>query len=349
MDVDLGALVDNARTLARVAGAPLLPVVKADGYGLGAVAVAKALEAVDPWGFGVATVGEGAELRAAGITRRLLVFAPADSRGFDPYLRHRLTPVFDQPAALRAWLARGGGPFHLEVDTGMARTGVRPDDLGAWSSLLDTPAFEGCFTQFHSADRDDRATAGQWDRLTRAVQGFPRRPAVVHAANSAAALRGPTYAGDLIRPGLFLYGGAPGPGLAAGRPVARVRARVLSVRRLAAGDTVSYGATWAASRPTTIATLGIGYADGVRRALSKSPEAHVLLNGERHRIAGLVTMDFTMVDVGDAGVAPGDVATLLGGADGMDITLSALAGWCDESQYAVLTGLGRRLPRVPIR
>jgi len=348
VEVDLGALVENARTIARVSGAPLLPVIKADAYGLGAVGAARALEALDPWGYAVATVEEGAELREAGIDRRVLVFAPAQISWFADYARHRLTPVFDDLPALRAWRAQGGGAFHLEVDTGMSRTGVRPDVLDAWREVLDTPSFEGCFTQFHSADRDLDATTAQWTRLTEVVRGLPRRPAVVHAANSAAALRGTAFAGDLVRPGLFLYGGAPGTGLPEGKPVARVEARVVSVRRVAAGDGVSYGATWHAPRATTIATLGIGYADGVRRALARSSDAHVLLNGARHPYAGAVTMDLTMIDVGDAPVARGDVATLLGGDGARMITLAQVGAWCEESQYVVLTALGRRLPRVPV-
>ena len=348
MDVDLGALVENARTLARLTGVPLLPVVKADAYGLGAVAAARALEAVDPWGFCVATVEEGAALRAAGIARPLLVFAPAQPAWFAAYEQHRLTPVFDHLPALRDWRSRGERAFHVEIDTGMSRTGVRPDALGAWRETLDTPSFEGCFTQFHSAHRDLDATTAQWELLTRAVQGLARRPTLVHAANSAGALRGRAFAADAIRPGIFLYGGGPGAELPQGKPVVRVQAQVLSVRRIAAGDTVGYGATWRASRATTIATLGIGYADGVRRSIVRSPDAHVLLNGARYPYAGVVTMDLIMIDVGDAEVALGDVATLLGGDGGEVITLPQLAAWASESQYVVLTGLGPRLPRRPV-
>lgn len=341
-------MVENARAIARVSGAPLIPVVKADAYGLGAVGAAKALEVLDPWGYAVATVEEGAELRGAGIDRRLLVFAPAGSPSFAEYERHRLTPVFDHLPALREWRARGDAAFHLEIDTGMSRTGVRPETLSEWRDLLDTPSFEGCFTQFHSAHKDVGATAAQWEQLAQAVGRLLRRPPVVHAANSAGALRGRSFAGDAVRPGLFLYGGAPGAGLPEGKPVACVRARVLSTRRIAAGDSVSYGATWRAARATTIATLGIGYADGVRRSLSRSREAHVLLNGARHAYAGTITMDLTMIDVGDAGVERGDVATLLGGDGAEVITLGQMAAWCEESQYAILTGLGRRLARVPV-
>ncbi|HWZ27418.1 MAG TPA: alanine racemase [Gemmatimonadales bacterium] len=348
LSVDLRALLENARTVARVAGAPLLPMIKADGYGLGAGAVARALEVLDPWGFGVASIEEGAQLRQEGLGRwRLMVFSPAQPQWFPAYQRYHLTPVFDDAEALREWLRRDGGPFHLEIDTGMSRTGVRLESLPAWTEVLDTPAFEGCFTQFHSADRDERATLAQWEELGRAVQGLRRRPSLVHASNSAGALRGKAFAGDLVRPGLFLYGGLPGEGFPVPRPVAHVRAQVLSVRRVAAGDTVSYGATWTAARATTIATLGIGYADGVRPALSRARDAFVLLNGRSYPCVGAVTMDLIMIDVGDDAVERGQVATLLGSDGERFITLAQFAEWSDESQYAILTGLSRRLVRTP--
>src|SRR5207245_7205371 len=130
VEVDLAAIVDNARTVARSAGTRLLPMVKANGYGVGAVAVSKALEAVDPWGYGVATIEEGAELRAAGIARPVLVFMPARPDLFDAYQAHGLTPALGDRASIHAWIARGaggagGGAFHLEIDKGMRRSGVR--------------------------------------------------------------------------------------------------------------------------------------------------------------------------------------------------------------------------------
>jgi alanine racemase len=348
VNVDHGALLENARTVARVAGVPLLPMIKAGGYGVGATHVMHALQGLDPWGYGVASIEEGAELRDLGWKRwRLVVFSPAQPQWFPAYEHHRLTPVFDNADALRKWLGRNGGPFHLEIDTGMSRTGVRPEALSEWMELLDTPSFEGCFTQFHSADRDEPATAKQWEKLTQAVESMRRRPALVHASNSAGALRGKKFAGDLIRPGLFLYGGAPGDGLPEGRPVAHVHAQVLSVRRIAAGDTVSYGATWMAPRATTVATLGIGYADGVRRAISRARDAFVLLNGKHYPYVGVITMDLIMIDVGDDPVERGEVATLLGGSGEQCITLRQYAEWSEESQYAILTGLGRRLNRMP--
>ncbi len=346
VEVDLAAVVENARTVARVAGTRLLPVVKANAYGVGAVAVSKALEALDPWGYGVATVEEGAELRAAGITRPVLVLMPAQPSWFSEFDRSRLTPVLGDALAISEWTARGERPFHLEIDTGMGRSGVRWDEIDAIREAADTPYLEGCYTQFHSADRRDGSSEQQLERFERAVARLARRPALLHVANSAAALRDRRFAFDLVRPGVFLYGGSPGEGFPEPQPVVSIRARVLAVRRVAAGESVSYNAVWRATRPTTVATLGIGYADGLRRSLGLSGRGAVLLRGQRCLIIGAVTMDLTMVEIGDEPVQVGDVATLIGTADDARITLEEFADWCGELQRAVLTSLGPRLPRV---
>ena len=343
IEVDLAAVVENARTVARVAGARLLPVVKANAYGLGAVAVSQALEVLDPWGYAVATVAEGAELRAAGITRRILVLTPARADELTAFAKHALTPVIDRPELVSAW---SGRPFHVEIDTGMGRTGIRWDAVAAARAALDVPGCEGAFAQFHSADRGDDAMAQQLERFHAAVAALPRRPPLLHVANSAAALRGARYGLDLVRPGIFLYGTPPGEGLPEGRPAVHLRARVVSTRRLRAGDTVSYGARWAAPRDTTIATLAVGYADGPRRHLGVSGGAYVLLGGTRCRIAGPVTMDFAMVDAGDAAVAIADVATLIGTAGNDSIPLQRFAEWSGDVPWEVLSSFGTRLPRM---
>ncbi|HVH69465.1 MAG TPA: alanine racemase [Gemmatimonadales bacterium] len=350
VEVSLAAIVENARTVARVSGTRLLPVVKADAYGLGAVAVSRALETVDPLGYCVATVAEGAELRAAGITRLVLVFTPARPELFDLYHQHRLTPALGDARSIAAWIARGarGGGFHLEIDTGMGRSGVRWDEIEPLADLLDTPYLEGCYTHFHSAERRDGSAEAQLDRFRQAVGRLARRPAVLHVANSAAALRDRMFAFDAVRPGVYLYGGSPGAGYPEAKPVLGLRARVVAVRRVHAGESVSYNASWIAPRDTTVATLGIGYADGVRRLVGRSGEARVLLGagGRQVPIVGRVTMDLTLLDVGDAPVAVGDVATLVGSTDGGSITLDQVAAWSDALPHEYLTGLGPRLPRI---
>src|SRR5262245_54441709 len=350
VEVDLAAVVENARVVARTAGTRLLPIVKANAYGLGAVAVSRALEAVEPWGYGVATVEEGAELRAAGISRPILVLLPAWPERFGQYRMAHLTPVFDHPDALGAWTRdggdRGGGPFHLEIDTGMARGGVRWDEIDRVAAATETPAFEGAFTQLHSSERADDSVTRQLERYFQALSRLPRKPALRHVANSAAALSDPRCALELVRPGVYLYGGSPGGDILAGRPVASIRARVVSVRRVPAGEPVSYNARWVAPRDTTIATLGVGYADGVPPTLGPDGHAHVLLGGSRCPIVGTVTMDLTLVDVGELSVAPGDVATLLGEVEGQGITLADVAMASGIQPRGILTGLGSRLPRM---
>jgi len=348
VEVSLAAVVENARAVARVAGTRLLPVVKANAYGVGAVAVSKALEAVDPLGYCVATIDEGVELRAAGIARPVLVFMPPRPDLFDAYQTHRLTPALGDPASIRAWIARGsrGGAFHLEIDTGMSRSGVRWDEIEPIAGLLDTPHLEGCYTHFHSADRRDGSAETQLERFQTAVGRLARRPPLLHVANSAAALRGKAFALDAIRPGISLYGASVGAGSPIGKPVIALRARVVSVRKVRRGESVSYNASWTAPRDTTVATLAIGYADGVPRSLGLKGEATVLLNGARCPVVGLVTMDLTMVDVQDGRAAVGDVATLVGEADGLGNTLDQFAAWSGTLQHELLAGLGPRLPRI---
>ena len=348
VEVNLAAVVENARTVARIAGTRLLPVVKANGYGVGAVAVSKALEVLDPWGYGVATLDEGAELRSAGITRPVVVFMPGQPTLFAELERYRLTPVLGDAAAIAEWTGRGARAFHLEIDTGMGRSGVRWDEIDAVRDAANTSSLEGCYTQFHSADRRDGSVEQQLERFQGAVARLRRRPALLHVANSAAALAGRRFAFDLVRPGVFLYGGSPGEGFPEPQAVVSVRARVLAVRRVAAGESVSYNASWRAARSTTVATVGIGYADGVRRAVGLSGRGAVLLgqDGRRCPIIGAVTMDLMMVETGERPASVGDVATLIGDAAGGRITLEEFSTWSGELQRAVLTSLGPRLPRI---
>lgn len=342
VDVDLDAVVRNARTYADRVGAPLLPMVKANGYGLGAIAVARALEAVAPWGFGVVTVAEALALRAAGVTRPIMICSPLTPAVVEYVRAAAARPAIGDLDGLTAWLASGGGPFHLEVDTGMSRNGFPWDDraqLAAVAALLATvpDQYEGVYTHFHSAEDDPGATALQWDRLQHAVAALGPRPPMVHAANSAAGAHGTTYGGDLARPGIFLYGGSAGTMVP--EPVAALRARVVALRSVPAGTSVSYHATWSAPRPTTLATLAIGYADGVPRALSN--RGMVAVHDRAVPIVGRVTMDHLMVDVGDLPVQRGDVATIWG--EGIPLDAAAIAA--GTISYELLTALGPRLPR----
>jgi alanine racemase len=345
VDVDLAALVANARAVAAVSGSRLLPMVKANGYGLGAVQVARALESVDPWGFGVASTEEGATLRAAGITRPVLVVTPLMPQCIDEYLELDLRPSIGDSSALAAWSARTTRPFHLEIDTGMSRAGLRWSDhaeLRAVGEVLSrAPGWEGVFTHFLAAESDDETTGLQWERFQQVLRTLPRRPSLVHAANSAAALRGRCYAGDMVRPGIFLYGGAVGQ--AEPRPVAALRGRVVSIRSIAPNDTVGYGGSWRARKPTVIATVCVGYADGFpRSAATPEPQQarEIELKGRLFPLVGRVTMDMCMVAV-DQDVSIGDVATVYGG----QVTIDRQAEAAGTISYELLTRLGPRVAR----
>jgi len=336
-DIDLGALKANARSVARISGARLLPMVKANAYGLGLIPVVTALETLDPWGYGVATTEEGAELRLAGITRPVVVFSPLQPADVSRYLAHGLRPTIGDAAALTAWLAQGTAPFHLEADTGMARSGFRWTAEGGWrEQLRDASGFEGFFTHFHSAEDDAASVHRQWHRFQQLLESLPRRPLLVHAANSAAALQGSRYAADLVRPGIFLFGGDVGG--ATPEPVVRLRARVVAERIVRSGDSVSYGASWTAQRDTRVATLAIGYADGMVRSLSN--QGVVELHGHLAPVVGRVTMDFTMVAT-EVAASPGDVATVYGGL----VSLDEQARRAGTISYELLTSLGPRVPR----
>ena len=344
VEVDLAALRRNGAAVAARAGVPLLPMVKADGYGLGALHAALSLEELSPWGYGVATVGEGEELRRGGITRPIVVFTPILRTEIDAMRRADLTPALGDPAVMESW-ARTGRDWHLQIDTGMSRAGLRWDRMRWYRDILERTRPTGVFTHFHSADLDDASREQQEARFDEALAELPERPPLVHAENGPAVeARGPSR-WSLCRPGIFLYGVASrAAGALVPEPVATLRARIVEIRTIGDGDTVSYGATWRATGTRRIATVPVGYADGYRRALGNRGVA--LLGGQRIHVAGRVTMDMTMFDVTDTDAALGDVVTMLG-RDGDDvITVGELAALGDVSPYELLTGLRARLPRV---
>lgn len=343
VDVDLGALLRNATAIATQSRARLLPMVKADAYGLGAVRVARTLERLDPWGFGVATIAEGEELRQAGIARPIIVFTPLLAGDFDAAARADLTPSLGDREAIERWQMMDR-PWQLAVDTGMSRAGIQWNEIDRLRDVLPRRAPQGVFTHFHSAEQNDAARAEQERRFAVAVATLPIRPAMIHAENSAAVEhRGPSP-WTVARPGVFLYGvGSGNNAEIAAEPVVTVRARIVDLRTIPDGDTVSYGGTWRANGERRIATLAIGYADGYRRALSN--RAYVIVNGRRAPVAGVVTMDMTMVDVTDAQCAIGDAATLIGSDGDERIDVVDLARMGDLSPYEVLTSLRGRLPR----
>ncbi len=343
IDVDLGALLSNARTIADRAGRPLLPMIKADAYGIGALAAARALEALDPWGFGVATVAEGEELRAAGVERPIVLFTPLVGGDLAAAADACLTPTLHRPTDIAAW-SRTGRPWHLAVDTGMNRAGVQWTEMADVRDAVRAAPPEGVFTHFHSAELRDGMLQRQLARFADAVAALPVRPRFVHAENSAGVQHLGRSTFDLVRPGVYLYGvGVPGLDAPPPRPVVSLRARIVDLRAVSDGETVSYLQSYRAEGARRIATVAVGYGDGYPRVLGNRGWADV--RGARAPVAGLVTMDMLMLDVTDAPCAIGDVVTLIGAGDGAAPDVPQLAQLADMSPYEVLTRLRGRLPR----
>lgn len=345
VEVDLGALRRNATALAARAAVPLLPMIKADAYGLGAVAVARALAPMGVWGFGVAAVAEAEELRTAGITERILLVSPSLPEEFPDVRRLAVTPAFGAPATLLQWIEGGGGTWHLSIDTGMNRAGVPWFQIGDIVDLVRSHPPEGAFTHFHSADRNDGSRQLQQERFREAVDALPMRPPLLHAENSPGIERQGPSAWDVARPGVFLYGVGGDEGAAVRpEPVVHLRARVVEIRDVFDGGTVSYGATWRASGTRRVATVSAGYADGYRRAFGNRGTA--LVHGRAAPVAGMVTMDMTMLDVTGVPCAVGDVATLLGRDGEALLDVNDVARVAELSPYELLVGLALRAPRI---
>ncbi len=363
VDIDLAALRANFEAIRRIVGEgrAIIPMVKADAYGLGAPRVIRTLEPADPWGYGVATANEGVALREAGVRRPIVVFGPLAPQAEDEAAAAGLAVSVSDLDALHRWAAAADrlGPlnFHVEIDTGMGRAGFDWRETAAWAEQVLATArgrlgWRGVFTHFHSADAADAApTIAQWERFRDAVAQLPmsRDQLLVHAANSAAALRWAEVRADAVRPGIFLYGGRAVAAAVTGTPapatVAAVRARVIRVRRVPPGTTVGYGATHVAQGWERWATLAIGYGDGLPRALGNRGCA--LVRGCRVPIIGRISMDMTVVEVSAVpDVVPGDVATLVGEEGESHIPLDDVAAQAGTISYEILTGLTPRLPRV---
>jgi alanine racemase len=344
VEIDLGALQRNGAALARRAGVPLVPMIKADAYGLGADAVFRALESLEPWGYGVASVDEGYELREWGVSRPVVVFTPLIERDLTRARSSRLTPTLGFPEEIEAWRRAGGGAWHLSIDTGMSRAGIPARQVQKIKHLLQLAQPEGAFTHFHSAELDDGSLAEQEKLFRAAIASLPSRPRLLHADNSAAIARKGRSEWDLVRPGIFLYGVGSGRTAALQpEPVVHLRAPIVEIRNLEPGDTVSYGATFRVERAARIATLAVGYADGYPRSLGG--RGSVLVGGTLAPVAGRITMDMTMIDVTTVRCEVGDVATLIGRAADTVLTVERVADDAGMSPYELLTGLRSRVER----
>ena len=363
-EVDLDAIAHNVRVLRRaVAPAAVWVVVKADGYGHGAVRVARAALAAGASGLCVAFVQEGVQLRQAGIDAPVLVLSEQPLETIADLVTHRLTPTVytERYADELARHAVGTLAVHVKVDTGMQRVGARPAAVGRLMAHVNGLAprrhVAGLFTHLACADEPDHpANDAQLDLLDRVLADLgPAAPAVVHAANSAGALALPRARRSLVRCGIAVYGVSPGAGVdhlvGELRPALRLVARVAHVKRVDAGSHVSYGWRHRFVRDTTVATVPIGYADGVPRrlgTLADRPGADVLVGGRRHPIVGVVTMDQLVVDVGDTDIAVGDEVVLLGAQGGDRIRAEDWADRLRTIGYEIVCGIGGRVPRVAV-
>ena len=367
-EVDLGAIRHNVAVLRGcVAPARLWAVVKADAYGHGAVPVARAAIEGGAAGLAVAVVDEGVELVEAGVGGPILVLAEPSADAAEAVASAGLHATVATPevAAMLAAAARRVGttvPVHVKVDTGMHRVGVAPERAGALAAAVAAEPslrLEGMFTHLAVADgtsAEDRAfTALQLDRFDKAAAELAQRPPLLHAANTAGAICWPAARYDLVRCGIGIYGLAPSLEVASDdrgatavaelRPALALRARVTAVRELGAGERPSYGRLRPLPARSVVATVPLGYADGVPRRLFGAG-ATVLVGGRRRPLAGTVTMDQLMVDCGpDAGVAPGDEVTLIGRQGAEEITATEWAAALGTIGYEVLCGIGARVPR----
>jgi alanine racemase len=359
-EISLPALRHNLQEVTRLVGpSTVLAVVKANAYGHGAVPVSEALLAAGARRLGVATVAEGLELRAAGIAAPVMVLGGVFPEEIPVLLDGGLTPVLHSREAILAVAHAVGSrhrsrplPVHLKIDTGMSRLGLPPDDVlsllrSSWPAMLQV---EGLMS--HLARADEPETTPTEDQLARfralldAVKSLGLTVPLAHIAGSAAILRFPSSHFNMVRPGLMLYGYAPDSAPAATlRPALTWKTRIVQVKRIRAGQAVSYGGTFVAARPSTLAVLPVGYADGYGRGLSNN--GRVLIGGRPAPVVGRVCMDLTIVDVTDHPPPhPGDAVVLLGEQGPARITADDLATWLGTISYEVLCRIGRRVVRV---
>ena len=362
-EIDLLALSANLRAIrTRVGARPVLAVVKANAYGHGAAGVARALERDGVEILGVALPEEGIELRRAGVSVPILVLGGFTPGQAEAVLQHRLVPAIyrsDQVEALsRAAAGRGvQAAVHLKVDTGMGRLGVPPEEVPAFASVLArAPSIRVTGAFSHLAVADDPAdpfTRRQIDLFLRSLDAARERglkPEEIHLANSAAILDHPPAWLSLVRPGLVLYGYPPSAKVTPleVRPVLSLKTRIIYIKDVAAGTSLGYGRTFVAPRSTRVASLALGYDDGLPRLASN--RGHVLLRGRPAPIVGRISMDLTTVDATDIpGAALGDQVTVLGGSGAERIGADRIAAWAETIPWEILCGIGSRVPRLLVR
>jgi len=363
--VDLGAITSNFRTIAghlrreRPEHPPgIIAVVKANAYGHGAAPVARALESAGADLLACADIEEGAALRAAGIDAEILVFGALSVSDLDGLFDCRLTPTISTPGAARAVQAaalryKQRLRYHLKIDTGMNRLGFRHDNLRrSLPELLASSNLEldAVYTHFATADDPESphfaAQRERFDRALREVDALGGRPRYRHASNSAAFLRDSRVWYDRVRPGLLLYGVVPPP-LATTLPLVpamTLHSRVVAVKGMKPGEISGYGARFGAERPTTIAIVPAGYADGLDLRLAG--RGSVLIRGRRAPVIGSVCMDMLTVDVTGQDVFPGDEVVIIGSQGDDRVDVREMAATIGTIPWEIVCRIGARIERV---
>jgi alanine racemase len=360
--IHLAALAHNLSQIKRYLSpdCDIMAVVKANAYGHGAVETAQALSHQGIERFAVASLDEGIALRDAGLSASIVVLGALLEEQVRDLIAYRLTPVVSDglilPSLAKATHSQPAPyPIHLKVETGMGRLGFSPEEL---LSILNDPTLrgplhiEGLMTHLADADGTDSAFTerqlGLFRSMSEQIQQRGLTVPLIHTANSAAIVRFPDAHFSLVRPGIILYGyhtlppSIPAPDL---KPVLSLQSTIVQLRSIPRGGTVSYSRTFVAERPTRIAVLPIGYADGYSRRLSH--RASVLIQGRRAPIIGLVCMDMIMIDVTDFGpVQVGETVTLIGQQGQESIRADEVSSWMDTIPYEVLCGIGPRVPRL---
>ncbi len=336
----------------------LIAVVKANAYGHGAPQVALALEQAGADLLACADIEEGATLRAAGVAAEILVFGAMSVSDLDGIFDARLTPTISTPGAARAVQAAAARyrqrlRYHLKIDTGMNRLGFRHDNLRRTvPELLASPNLEldAVYTHFATADDPDSPLFGEqrrrFDRVAAELEAFGARPRYWHAANSAALLRDSRVWRDRVRPGLLLYGIVPPP-LASTIPLVPAMtlvSRIVAVKGVREGESVGYGATFTAERPTSLAIVPAGYADGLDLRLSG--RGAVLIRGRRAPIVGAVSMDMLAADITGVDVSPGDEVVIIGRQGEELIDVREMTAAIGTIPYEILCRIGSRIQRI---
>lgn len=358
--IDLSAIEHNVRTLRELTGTPeLFAVVKADAYGHGAVAVARAALAGGATRLCVADIGEALALRAAGIDAPLVAWLHAPDETFVEAVAHDIQLGISSLTQLLAVADAGGAPavVHLKLETGLGRNGLAPQD---WSAVFAEASrleqegrvrVDGVFSHLANAsDDDDRVQVRRFEVGVAAAQAAGLRPTVRHIAATAAAIALPEARFDAVRIGIGLYGLSPFADRTSAdlglRPAMTLRARVAAVRRVPAGHGVSYGYAHRTEHDSTLALVPLGYADGVPRQASGA--GPVVIGGERFHVAGRIAMDQFVVDVGDHPVSVGDEVVLFGDPEAGAPSATAWADAAGTINYEIVTRIGARVPRVAV-